>query len=350
MVGSETVVVAAVGDFMIDRRAKPPDIERVCALLGGADIAMANVDTVLSDRGQPSPKYANLRGPRGSVHDLRAMGFDVVTLANNHAMDYRAEGLLDMRAAYHEAGIQSIGAGATIVEATTPAVFTVDGRRIAIESMACTIPQGAAAGPTWPGIAPVMVHQSYGIDPSLAAEQPCSLPTANGWLDERDFERARTDVAAAKAQAEIVIAAVHWGVPAPWRAPINPVIQQHQRILGHALIDAGADAVIGNHAHELHGFEFYRGKPIAYCLGDFWIDSLANWAWMGRETVVLRLSFPDGGDPEVEIRTVLLDDDGVPHPDPDHRAVDLLRRFGNECPVQVSQSGELFRVSMEQIT
>jgi poly-gamma-glutamate capsule biosynthesis protein CapA/YwtB (metallophosphatase superfamily) len=172
--GSKTVVVAAVGDFMIDRRANPLDIERVRTLLGGADIAIANVDTVLSDQGQPSPKYANLRGPRESVHDLRAMGLDVVTLANNHAMDFRAEGMLDMRTAYREAGIQSIGAGATIVEATAPAIVTIDGRRVAILSVACTFPQDAAAGPTWPGIAPVKIHESYGIDPTLAAEQPCS--------------------------------------------------------------------------------------------------------------------------------------------------------------------------------
>ena len=342
---SKTVIVAAVGDFMIDRRAKAPDIARVRTMLGGADIAIANVDTVLSDLGQPSPKYANLRGPRESVHDLREMGFDVVTIANNHAMDFRAEGMLDMRAAYQEAGVRSVGAGATIMEATAPAIFLIDGRRVAILSMACTIPQDAAAGPTWPGIAPVKVHQSYGFDPSLAAEQPCSMPAAIGKLDEGDLERSRADVAAARAEAEIVIVVVHWGVPAPWRAPINPIIQEHQRLLGHALIDAGADAVIGNHAHELHGIEFYQGKPIAYCLGNFWIDSISKWPWMGRETVVLRLGFPDAGDPEVEITSVLLDDDGVPNFDPDNRAVDLLRQFDSERPVQVSQSGELFRVS-----
>jgi hypothetical protein len=82
---SKTAIVAAVGDFLIDRRAKAPDIARVRTMLGGVNMAISNVDTVLSDLGQPSPKYANLRGPRESVHDLREMGFDVVTLANNHA-------------------------------------------------------------------------------------------------------------------------------------------------------------------------------------------------------------------------------------------------------------------------
>lgn len=345
MVGSKTIVVSAVGDFMIDRRANPLDIERVHALIDGADVKIANVDTVLSDKGERSPKYANLRGPCDSVHDLRAMGFDVVTIANNHAMDFRAEGMLDMRAAYLEAGIKPIGAGATITEATAPAIVTVDGRRVAILSMACTIPQDAAAGPTWPGIAPVKIHQAYGFDPSLAAEQPCSMPAVMGWLDETDFARAKSDVAAARVRADVVIAAVHWGVPSPWRAAANPVIQEHQGVLGRALIDAGADAVIGNHAHELHGIEFHQGKPIAYCLGNFWIDGISNWQWMGRETVVLRLSFPETENPGVEFSTVLLDDDGLPHTDANNRAAEIIRRFGIDDGVSVTPAGNRFRVS-----
>jgi poly-gamma-glutamate synthesis protein (capsule biosynthesis protein) len=341
----KTVTISAVGDFMIQHRPAQAYIDQVKELVGGADIAIANVDTVLADAGQPSPKWANLRGPRDVTKDIAAMGFDVVTIANNHAMDFRAEGLLDMIAAYEEVGVKPIGGGKTIVEATAPHIVTVSGRTVALLSLATTLPPDSAAGPTWPGIAPVKVHQAYAFDASLFAEQPGSMPDFKGWLDETDLNRAIDDVKAAKEKADIVVLIVHWGVPSPWRAPVHPIVQEHQRQLGRALIDAGADAIIGNHAHELHGFEFYKGKPIAYCLGNFWIDTISNWAWMGRESIVLRLSFPAEGNPEVEIQTVWLDDDGWPIADPDHKAVPLLNALSKEDGVSVSPNGDRFRVA-----
>ena len=105
------VTIAAVGDFMLDRRPKSGDIDAVRAFLAGSDVTIANVDTVLSDRGTPVPKWANLRGPREAAADLRAMGFDLIAMANNHAMDFRAEGMLDTRRAYAEAGLIGVGAG-----------------------------------------------------------------------------------------------------------------------------------------------------------------------------------------------------------------------------------------------
>jgi poly-gamma-glutamate capsule biosynthesis protein CapA/YwtB (metallophosphatase superfamily) len=345
MPGSKTVTIAAVGDFMIQHRPPQYDIDRVKSLVCGADITIANVDTVLSDAGQPSPKWANLRGPRDVARDLAAMGFDVVTFANNHAMDFRAEGMLDMIAAYGEAGVKPIGGGTTIAEATAPHLVTVGDRTVALLSLATTLPPDAAAGPTWPGIAPVKVHQAYAFDASLFAEQPGSMPDFKGWLDETDLQRAIDDVKAAKDRADIVVPCIHWGVPSPWRAPIHPIIQEHQRELGHALIDAGADAIIGNHAHELHGIEFYEAKPIAYCLGNFWIDKISNWAWMGRESIVLRLNFPPDGDPEVEIQPVWLDDDGWPLSDPDHKAVAILNALGKNDRVSVTPAGDRFRVA-----
>lgn len=341
-----TITISAVGDFMIQHRPDRPKLDRVRSLVSGVDIAIANVDTVLSDHGQPSPKWANLRGPRDVVHDIRAMGFDVVTMANNHAMDFRAEGMLDMRAAYLEAGIKPIGGGSTLAEASEPASFVVDGRTVTLLSLACTLPPDSAAGPTWPGIAPVKIHQAYAFDESLAMEQPCSMPDVIGRLDGADLQRACADIRVAKTGADIVIAAVHWGVPAPWRAPIHPVIQEYQRSLGHALIDAGADAIIGNHAHELHGFEFYKEKPIAYCLGNFWIDSISNWGWMGRETVVLRLSFPPEGAPGVEISSVILDDDGWPQSDPENRAIPIALAMSQADGVAITPAVDRFRVHL----
>jgi poly-gamma-glutamate synthesis protein (capsule biosynthesis protein) len=322
-VGKSTVTIAAVGDFMLAKRPGTDDIAAVRAFLTGSDITIANVDTVLSERGTPVPKWANLRGPREAAGDLRAMGFDVIVMANNHAMDFRAEGMLDCCRAYEEAGLLTVGAGEHLAAATAPAILPVGGKTVALLATSCTLPFESMAGPDWPGIAPVRVKQAFVVDESLMTEQPGTVPEVKCWLDEQDLARACRDVEAARAKADVVVAVMHWGVPSPWRGLFHPVVQEYQRVLGRALIDAGADAVIGNHAHELHPIEFYRGKPIAYCLGNFWIDGIGSYPWMGKESLVLRLSFGEGEDPEVEIVPLFLDEEGIPRPDPSRRTVDL---------------------------
>ncbi len=329
------VTIAAVGDFMLTKRPEAEDIAAVRAFLTGSDITLANVDTVLSGRGTAVPKWANLRGPREAARDLRAMGFDVIVMANNHAMDFRAEGMLDSCRAYAEAGLLTMGAGENLAAATAPAIVPVGTRTVAMLAVSCTLPFESAAGPDWAGIAPVRVKQAFVVDESLMTEQPGTVPEVTCWLDERDLARACRDVEEAREKAEVVVTVVHWGVPSPWRAPSHPVVQEYQRVLGKALIDAGADAVIGNHAHEVHGIEFYRGKPIAYCLGNFWIDGIGSYPWMGKESLVLRLSFGEGGKPEVEIVPLFLDDDGIPRSDPAGRAGELLTRLSAEFGVAV---------------
>src|SRR3712207_4259813 len=134
------VTIAAVGDFMIDRRATASDIGAVREYLARADVSIANVDTVLSDQGTPVPKWATLRGPREAAGDLRAMGFDLIAMANNHAMDFRAEGMLDTCRAYEEVGLRYAGAGENLQAATAPVIVQVGEQKVAILSMACTLP------------------------------------------------------------------------------------------------------------------------------------------------------------------------------------------------------------------
>jgi poly-gamma-glutamate capsule biosynthesis protein CapA/YwtB (metallophosphatase superfamily) len=328
------VVVDLVGDFMITAPVNKEDVRAAASLLAGADVVIANVDTVLSDKGVPTPKWANLRGPRAGVNDLKAMGIDVVAMANNHSMDYRAEGMLDSCAAYDEVGILHAGAGANLATATAPAVITSNGVKIAILSIASTLPVESAAGPETPGIAPVHVNYAFEVDEGLMPEQPGSVPRVKTWIDDADLGRAVADVRRAKESADVVLVVEHWGVPSPWRAPYHAELQDYQQPLGHALIDAGADAVIGNHAHELHGIEFYRGRPIAYCLGNFWIEGISQYAWMGFESGVLRLTVDRGGVTGVSFLPAYLDAAGIPRPDPGNRAIAILNRLSAQFGVR----------------
>lgn len=330
--GAKPVVVAAVGDFMFFDRPRPADIEAVRPLLAGADVVIGNIDTVLSDQGTPVPKWANLRADPAIAQDLRKLGIDVAILANNHTMDYRAAALRQCLAAYDAAGVTHSGAGATLREATAPRVITTPHGSVAILSVCSTLSPESAAGEDSPGVAPLRVWQAYKLDESLVAEQPGSVPEVRTWPDAADLERARRDVAAARQLADHVLVVTHWGVPSPWRAPAHPVIQESQRAIGQALTEAGADAIIGNHAHELHGIEFHRGKPIIYCLGNFWIDRVERFPWMGRESIVLRLQLHAESRLDLDLLPVYLDDRGVPRPDVSARAVRVLeaqsRNFG----------------------
>ena len=164
------------------------------------------------------------------------MGFDVVTLANNHAMDYGAEGLLDMRRALEQAGVRAVGAGADLDEAMAPVELSVGEQTVAIMALACTLPPASAAGPARPGVAPVRVHQAYELEISLAAEQPGSVPAIKTWVDDAELQRAVEQVKAARVRADVVIVAVHWGVPVLWRAPLQPRVQEYQRVMGRSLI------------------------------------------------------------------------------------------------------------------
>jgi poly-gamma-glutamate synthesis protein (capsule biosynthesis protein) len=323
---SDGVRVAAVGDFMISRRPTAEEIARTRALFGDAEIVVANIDTVLSAEGTPVPKWATLRGPREAAHDLRAMGIDVAVMANNHAMDFRAAGMLDTRAAFAEAGVHSVGAGIDLAAATQPVIMERHGLRIAVLAVACTLPVESPAAEDWPGIAPARVRYAFVVDDSLSSEQPGSLPSIRSWIELEELERVQRDVRDAAARSDAVIAVAHWGVPRPWRAPFHPAVLEYQRQLGRAMVEAGAVAVIGNHPHELHGIELVDGAPVAYSVGNFWIDTLPQYDWMGREAIILRLELGRQRVVSVTAEPLLLDASGLPAPDRSDRTITILNQ------------------------
>ncbi len=349
MTTASLITMTAVGDFMIQQRAEPDDIGIVAPHLEGADLKIANIDTVLSDLGERNAKYSNLRGPQGAVLDIQAMVFDVVTLANNHAMDFGGNGLLDMHAAFKRAGVHPVGAGQTLLEATAPLKLARGDRTVSIFSfactLACTLPPGSAAGERSPGVAPLRIHQAYAVDESLAAEQPGSVPTVVTWPDPIDLKRACDAVALARQAGDIVLVALHWGVPRLWRSGGGPRVLDYQTTVGRAIIEAGADAVVGNHAHELHEIEMYQERPIFYSLGNFWIDSIAKRRWMGREAVAVKMEFSGEGRPELYLLPLLLNEQGVPELDLLNRAITVLGEICEDLTLEPTSEARWFRVS-----
>ena len=243
-----TVTVALAGDTMLGRSVArtlattPPEAlvaPEVCAALGQADLVVLNLECCISARGQPwaaSGKRFFFRAPPRAVELLTLLGTDCVTLANNHALDYGADALLDTLEYLDAAGIATVGAGADLDQARHPAVLTAGGLRVAVLGVT-DHPADFAAGPDRPGVA--------------YADLGRQVPR---WLAEL--------VRGTGAQADITLVTPHWG-PNMTATPVR-----HVRRAAAALVDAGATLVAGHSAHVPHGV----AGPVLYDLGDFLDD------------------------------------------------------------------------------
>lgn len=212
-----------------------------------ADLRLCNLECALSDRGAPwttTPKAFHFRSDAKNVAVLTAARIDAVSLANNHALDYGAEALVDTLALLDAAGIQHAGAGRTLDEAAQVAAITTPAGRIGLLAFTDNEPEWEAA-PDQPGTfyAPVDLR-----DPRTLHLLEC--------------------VRQSRETVDFLIVSAHWGpnwgyVPPPAHT-----------LLGRALIDAGADVVFGHSGHVYRGIEIYHGRPILYCTGNF-IDDYA---------------------------------------------------------------------------
>ncbi len=208
--------------------------------LGDVDLGFANLECALSTRGEALPgKAYTFRGdPEDAGEGLRWLGFDGLSLANNHVLDFGVDALEDTLDTLSRYGIAAAGAGPDIDRAMRPAIIEHRGIRVAFlafggtEYMPAQYQAWWGAGDASPGIAP------------LAPES-----------------RLLDAVRAAKADADIVIVSLHWGLE------YHDVTRQ-QRSLGMAAIDAGADIVFGHHPHVPQPVEVHNGRPIIYSLGN----------------------------------------------------------------------------------
>jgi poly-gamma-glutamate capsule biosynthesis protein CapA/YwtB (metallophosphatase superfamily) len=204
----------------------------VLPILRGADLRIVNCECALTTAAKAVWKSgAVFKGEPGHVRGLTAVPFDVACLANNHVLDFGVRGLRDTIGLLHRQGIRTVGAGGTEADAYAPLRVTA-------------------------GSLPVhVVNISEGEDLTAAR----GGPGVHGW----DVDRASATIRKCKRAGGAVIAIAHCGleyVPFP-----PPYVVAAFR----ALVDAGADAVVGHHPHVPQGIEWRRGRPIVYSLGNF---------------------------------------------------------------------------------
>lgn len=202
----------------------------------GADLFMVNEEFPFSLRGEPAPdKQYTFRLPPDNVSIFREMGIDLVTLANNHGLDYGREALLDSLETLEGAGIVWVGAGENLDQAKAMKTFEIKGKTLGFLGGTRVIPVADwAASSSRPGMLSV-------YDPSLLLEE----------------------IRKGKGNCDFLVVYLHWGLEQ------KEMPEEYQRQMGRQCIEAGADLVIGSHPHVLQGVEYYQGKPIVYSLGNY---------------------------------------------------------------------------------
>ncbi|MCS7223118.1 MAG: CapA family protein [Armatimonadetes bacterium] len=261
----------AAGDIMLGRKVGKAlrkkgatyPFEVLQPIISKADIAFANLESPITPNGQlVHPKNRMIFSAEPfAVKGLVFAGFDVLSVANNHATDFGIQSLYDTIDILRENGIMTCGGGRTYEEAHQPALLTVNGITVAFLAYN-EVPGPQRARPGQGGVA---------------------------WVD---IFVARRDVQKTKAFTEVVIVSMHMGKEYV-HFPQGFYHKTFVRDFARSVIDAGADLVLGHHPHTPQGIGFYKGKLIAYSLGNFvfdqrepWRHSICLWLRVNRKGVV----------------------------------------------------------------
>lgn len=249
------------GDLVLDEPNADFFFDPARAMLAEADVLIGHVEVPHTTRGTES--IGDIPAPASDPENLRAVGragFHMASLAGNHIHDRGGEGIADTIANLSEQGVIAAGAGLTLAEARQPALTARAGKRIGLLSYNCVGPREGWAGPKNAGCAYLKIISHY--EPEGA--NPGGPPKVYTFADPATVEAMQADIEALRTQVDVLVVALHKGVV---HTPAH--VAMYETAVSRASIDAGADIVIGHHAHITRGVEIWRGKPIFHGLGNF---------------------------------------------------------------------------------
>jgi poly-gamma-glutamate capsule biosynthesis protein CapA/YwtB (metallophosphatase superfamily) len=263
---SESVVLMACGDIGPLHAPMETYSTLVQAELARADIRFGQVERVYSQRGalQIHSSGGHSRVDPSFASVFSDCGIDVASMASNHAMDWGPDALLDSIDVLRRRGIQVIGAGANLEAARQPAILKRKGVSIAVLAYCSILREGYAATRNSAGVAPLRVRTYY--EPTdYQPGVPAQIETVP---NEDDVAALRQDIAAARRQADVVIVSMHWGVHF-----IPRLIADYQPQVAKLAFDAGADLILGHHAHVPKAIQVIDGKVCFHSLSNFIMSS-----------------------------------------------------------------------------
>ena len=259
------LILYAVGDVAPNRDNPHTMFQYVKDFLKQGDMVFCQLEANLSLRGTPLPQARlPMRAHPDNATAIKEAGFHVVSFAGNHCLDWGQDALFDTIDVIKEQGMHIIGVGANIEEARRPAIIEKKGTRIAFLAYNSVLPMGYWAEEDRPGCAPMRAWTIYEPVEHDQPGTPCRIHT---FANKDDLRAMVDDIQRARAEADVVILSMHWGVHF-----VPAQIADYQREMAHAAVDCGVDLILGHHPHILKGIEVYHGKVVMYSLGNFAIE------------------------------------------------------------------------------
>jgi hypothetical protein len=256
------VTFAAVGDVGPESDDVDSILARVSEELRSADITFCQLELPISTRGSRLPQVSHTaRSHPRAAEAMRSSGIDAASWASNHCMDLGEDAFFDTIDALEAEGIVPLGVGANLAEARRIRIIERDGVKVALLAYCTILPSHYWATPKRAGAAPMRALSSF--EP-IEPDQPGTPVRVRTFPHPDDLAGVIEDVEQARLLADAVIVSMHWGIHF-----VPAVIAEYQRTVAHAVIDAGADLIVGHHAHILKGVEIYKGRAIFYSLGNF---------------------------------------------------------------------------------
>jgi poly-gamma-glutamate capsule biosynthesis protein CapA/YwtB (metallophosphatase superfamily) len=273
MVDNGIMTVLAVGDVCVNRDDPDSIFAHVSPVIKSADISFCQLETNYSEKGFPLPQArVAMRAHPRNAPAIQKAGFNVVSFASNHHLDCGSDALLDTIEVMKKTGINLIGVGRNIEEARRPQIIDCKGTQIAFLAYSSILPLGYWADTNRPGCAPVRAWTVY---EQVEPDQPGTPARIHSFANEGDKAVMIEDIQKVKVQADIVMVSMHWGIHFK-----EAEVAMYQREVGYAALDAGADIILGHHAHILKPIEIYKGKLIIYSLCNFAFD-----LWLPQEVL-----------------------------------------------------------------
>ena len=291
------VTILAVGELVLEEPNGEFFLSLAAPALKSADIVVGQGEIVFTSRGVSTyvEMFHPYTGcPPANIKALADAGFNVITLAGNHIWDSGAPGVEDTIAGLRNYKIATAGAGMNIDEARRPAVIERNGIRCGFLSYNCIGPMGSWATPAKPGCAYVRIITHY----ELNLPDPGGPPEVYTFAEPRSLALMVDDIKKLRPLCDVLVVALHKGILG---SPDKLAMYDQQ--VSYAAVDAGADLILGHHAHGLKGIEVYKGKAIFHGLGRF-IPAMAPETEAQIKARVY-LSAPGGGSDPTKNRTII---------------------------------------------
>jgi hypothetical protein len=241
--------IALTHDYDVLYIAKGPHypFEFVDSILKNHDVLIGNLESPFCLGGETYPLKLSLRAHPGYAAGLKDAGFTAMTVGNNHILDYREQAFFETLEILDSHGLKSCGAGSDVKEASKPAIIEKKG--IAIAVLSCC---------------------------DVTIDSPFYATEATRGIALLDMEKLESEIKALRREVDIIVISPHWGKE-DWRYPLPGQVAK-----ARALIDFGADLVIGHHPHVIQGVERYKNGWIAYSLGNFLFSDI-EWRWLNLQ-------------------------------------------------------------------